>query len=94
MRSGRAAAPPAAAGGSRFRKALVVAEVAFAMLLLVGAGLLMRSLRELAAIQPGYDPSHVLTLRVSLPACAALPPPRPPSRPLPTPAPCHRCAKS
>ncbi len=65
-------------GGSRFRKALVVAEVAFAMLLLVGAGLLMRSLRELAAIRPGYDPSHVLTLRLSLPA------PAPPAASAPT----------
>jgi predicted permease len=53
--------------GSRFRGALVTAEVAFAMLLLVGAGLLIRSLRELSAIKPGYDPNHLLTLRVSLP---------------------------
>ena len=57
--------------GAGFRGALVVAEVAFAMLLLVGAGLLMRSLQQLAAIHPGYDPSHVLTLRVSLPRAAA-----------------------
>jgi predicted permease len=54
-------------GGRGFRNVLVVAEVAFAMLLLVGAGLLMRSLQELAALHPGYDPSHVLALRVTLP---------------------------
>ena len=54
-------------GGSRFRGALVVAEVAFAMLLLVGAGLMIRSVQQLAAIHPGYDTEHVLTLRVSLP---------------------------
>ena len=53
--------------GQRFRGGLVIAEVAFAMLLLVGAGLLIRSLQQLAAIRPGYDPSHVLALRVSLP---------------------------
>ena len=53
--------------GSRFRSVLVTAEVAFAILLLVGAGLLIRSLQELATIRLGYDPNHVLTLRVSLP---------------------------
>ena len=42
----------------------MIAEVAFAMLLLVGAGLLIRSVQQLAAMRPGYDPSHVLTLRV------------------------------
>jgi putative ABC transport system permease protein len=57
-------------GGSRFRSLLVVAEVAFAMLLLVGAGLLIRSLQQLSAIHPGYDPDHLLTLRVSLPRIA------------------------
>ncbi|HEY1338196.1 MAG TPA: ABC transporter permease, partial [Bryobacteraceae bacterium] len=59
--------------GRRFRNVLVVAEVAFATLLLVGAGLLIRSVQELAAIHPGYDPSHLLTLRVALPRIA--PPP-------------------
>jgi len=54
-------------GGSRFRSLLVVAEVALAMLLLVGAGLLMRSLQQLTGIHPGYDPDHVLVLSVSLP---------------------------
>jgi len=53
--------------GRRFRGALVIAEVAFAMLLLTGAGLLIRSVRQLAAIRPGYDPSHLLTLRIGLP---------------------------
>jgi putative ABC transport system permease protein len=40
------------------------------MLLLVGAGLLIRSLQQLAAIRPGYDAGHVLALRVSLPRLA------------------------
>ena len=60
-------------GGRRFRGALVVAEVAFALLLLVGAGLLMRSLQQLAAIRPGFEPARVLTLQVSLPRLTAPP---------------------
>ena len=59
-----------ARAGQRFRSGLVIAEVAFAMLLLVGAGLLIRSLQQLASIRPGYDPSHVLALRLSLPRLA------------------------
>ena len=62
-------------GGRRFRGALVVAEVAFAMLLLVGAGLMIRSVQQLTALHPGYDTEHVLTLRVNLPRLA--PPPAP-----------------
>ena len=54
-------------GGKSFRGVLVVAEVAFATLLLVGASLMIRSVRQLAAIRPGYDIDHVLALRVGLP---------------------------
>jgi putative ABC transport system permease protein len=54
-------------GAKNFRSALVVAEVAFAMLLLTGAGLLIQTVRQLSAIHPGYDPSHLLTLRAGLP---------------------------
>ncbi len=57
-------------GGRQYRDVLVVSEVAVAMLLLVGAGLLIRSLQQLAAIRPGYDPAHLLTLRVTLPRVA------------------------
>jgi predicted permease len=57
-------------GGRRYRGALVVAEVAFAMLLLVGAGLMIRSISQLTALHPGYDTERVLTLRVSLPRLA------------------------
>ena len=44
---------------------LVGAQVAFAVTLLVGAGLLLRSFEELGRVSPGFDPSHVLTLQIS-----------------------------
>ena len=52
-------------GGTRHlaRAGMVVSEVALALMLLVGAGLLARSLLRLLAVDPGFDPSHVLTLQ-------------------------------
>jgi putative ABC transport system permease protein len=52
---------------NRFRGALVVAEVALALVLLVGAGLLINSFARLRSVDPGFDPHQVLTLRVDLP---------------------------
>jgi putative ABC transport system permease protein len=53
------------AGGQQLtRRTLVVAEVAIALVLLISAGLLLRSLRHLFAIDPGFDSSHVLTMQV------------------------------
>ena len=46
------------------RGTLVVAEVAIALVLLVSAGLLLRSLQRLFAIDPGFDGAHLLTLQV------------------------------
>lgn len=53
-------------GGARqfTRSALVVIEVALALVLLVVSGLLLRSMRELFAVAPGFDSSQLLTMRV------------------------------
>jgi len=48
------------------RRALVVVEVALAIVLLVGSGLLLRSLSRLLAIDPGFDPTGVLTVTVQV----------------------------
>jgi putative ABC transport system permease protein len=53
--------------GQRVRNGLVVAEVALALVLLVGAGLTLRSFLKLQATDIGADPSHTLTFRVGLP---------------------------
>jgi len=52
--------------GSGLRKALVAAEVAIAIVLLVGSGLLMRSFLNLRDVNPGFDPKNLLTMTVSV----------------------------
>ena len=51
-------------GHQRIRRALVVCEVALALVLLLNAGLLLRSLQQLFAISPGFDPADSLALQV------------------------------
>ena len=57
----------ATASGSRLRQALVVSEVAFALILLVVTGLLLRSIAGLERVPAGFDSDHLLTMRVALP---------------------------
>ena len=54
-------------GGSKTRSALVAIEVALSLVLLIGAGLMVRSLWKLQTIDPGFDQRNVLTLAVMVP---------------------------
>jgi putative ABC transport system permease protein len=55
-------------GTRTVRKLLVASQVGFAFMLLAGAGLLLVSFERVLSVDPGFDPSHVLTARVSPPA--------------------------
>jgi len=57
----------AAVGSRSFANTVVVSQVALALVLLVGSGLLLRSFRRLLEVNPGFVPNNVLTMRFSLP---------------------------
>ncbi|HVT37827.1 MAG TPA: ABC transporter permease [Gemmatimonadaceae bacterium] len=54
-------------GTQRTRSSLIVTEMALAVILLIGAGLLTRSFVHLMQVNPGYQPEHVVTMSLSLP---------------------------
>ncbi|HYT68591.1 MAG TPA: ABC transporter permease [Vicinamibacterales bacterium] len=58
----------ASRGARVARRSLVTAQIAFAFMLLIGAGLLLASFQRVLAVRPGFDASHVLTGIVSPPA--------------------------
>jgi putative ABC transport system permease protein len=53
-------------GRNRFRNWLIVAEVGLALVLLISAGLLIKSFQQLLLVDPGFDPQNVLTMHVPL----------------------------
>ena len=55
------------AGHARLRNALIVSEVALALMLLIAAGLLIESFARLAQVRPGFNPDSVLTFNIALP---------------------------
>jgi len=66
LRDAGARGTSAGRGRQRLRSGLVVAEIALSVVLLVGAALLIRSFMGMQSVKPGFDPSNLLTLRVTL----------------------------
>ena len=56
-----------AAGRRWMREAMVVSEIAFAIVLLIGAGFLVEGFQNLAKLNPGFDAAHVVTFNINLP---------------------------
>jgi putative ABC transport system permease protein len=69
----RAAGRGMVGGNHRLRSALVVMQVAVALVLLVGAGLLIRSFQHLMGVDPGIDPHNLVTISTQMPGSARTP---------------------
>ena len=54
-------------GGGRLRKTLIAGEIAVSFVLLVGAGLMIRTLSSVVAVDPGFDPDDTLAMHLTLP---------------------------
>jgi predicted permease len=67
LRSGTRGSVGAGAQAQRLRGALVVSQVALAVVLVVGAGLATKSFARLLSVDPGFRPEHVLVTRISIP---------------------------
>ena len=65
MREGGRGGP---GGTAAARRVLIIAEVALSVVLLVGAGLLLRSLERLTRVDPGIDQAHALSFRINVPS--------------------------
>ena len=68
---GRSAAGASGRTAQRLRKLLVVAEIALSLVLLVCAGLLIRSYQRILSSHPGFDPRNVVAMRMALPQVKA-----------------------
>ncbi len=58
----------ATVASNRFRRLLVIAQMAMAFLLVAGAGLMVRGFWKLQQVNPGFNPAHILTFNIALPA--------------------------
>jgi len=68
LKEGGSRGSTAGQGARRLRNSLVVSEIAIAVVLLAGAGLMVRSFQSIQAVDPGFRPERVLTFDLSLPA--------------------------